>query len=238
MNHQVVGRHQRARVFKFKQPLQFATLLAICIWLLYQISWPHNKSSTSKFSNQHSILWRKVNIGLLIRRNDSEGQNTIDKSRTREGEDKLAISHKEKVDEHLNEISFLVDDKNDEGNSVMQRKNLHGDGVASLNKERPAKNYLNERYHDSMHSFMWSSQGNLHSEAEIDGKKSIQGKEVKMVLNKTGKHKLVLELEYTDALLPDRMENHAENGFHASGFDDENGVPSGLYYVAESKGTE
>ncbi|KAI3447026.1 hypothetical protein Pfo_003691 [Paulownia fortunei] len=258
MNSQVTGRYQRARGLKLKRALQFVTLLAICIWLLYQIIHPHDKSSPTKISEQHSILGRKVNMGWLTRKNesDAEGGKFVDESRNWEGgagDDQLTKSQQEKANGYLEEISVLADDKDDQIHFEMQRMVLHGgsdgDGVASLNKERREKDSFSEGYQNLLESFMHRSQENIHKEAEVDGKKpevdaetAIKGKDVTVVLNKTGEHNLALDLEDNDAVFPNRIDNPwqrgTENGLRGSGFDDENGVPLGLNDITESKGTE
>lgn len=246
MNSQVMGRYQRARGLKLKRALQFATLLAICIWLLYQIKHPHDKSSPSKFSKQRSILGRKLNMGWWTRRNesDSEGGKIIDKSKSWEhgaGDDPLGKSQEEKANKYLNEISVLADDKDSQRSLGMQHMDLHGD--ARLKKERRDKDSVNEGYQNSLGSFMHSSLENPHKEGEVDGRKpEIAAETYRQAMKRkdvTGEHDLALELEDENAVFPDRTDNPWQygivNGLHGSGFDDENGVPLGLNDVNDTE---
>lgn len=81
-NYQSTSRNQRPKGLKVKQALQFTLLLAICIWLLYQIKPSRNEkknhveNSQNKLSEESRtvILGRKGNAAWSTDRSDSESE--------------------------------------------------------------------------------------------------------------------------------------------------------------------
>ncbi|KAF8400891.1 hypothetical protein HHK36_014194 [Tetracentron sinense] len=71
MFYQSSGQNQRPKGFKVKHAFQFALLLAVCIWFLYQIKHSYDKrkdyggSVRNKLSEEHGtlVLGRKGNVG-------------------------------------------------------------------------------------------------------------------------------------------------------------------------------
>ncbi|KAG8367353.1 hypothetical protein BUALT_Bualt16G0063300 [Buddleja alternifolia] len=221
MNSQVIGRYQRARgTLNLKRSLQFTALLAICIWLMYQINHPndHHKLHYDKtsLSKQDAILGRAVNMAWLTHRHGSDSVDWEGK----------------KANNYLKQKNVVAEDQR---NTEIQLKDFHG----VSDKERREKDYLNEGYLNLRGKFMRVNRENLHKEAEKDLKKQEINGEIysqavkrKDVVKKTGDHNLSLELEDNDGVFHDTTDNRwhhgTENGVPGSGFDDENGVPLGL----------
>ncbi|KAF8407092.1 hypothetical protein HHK36_006217 [Tetracentron sinense] len=125
MSYQSNGRNQRPKGFKVKWALQFALLLAVCIWLLYQIRHSHDKRKDYGGSVQNKlhdkdgilILGRKGNAGF---NNEVEGDSKdgyrIGEGEKKEdgggGDDELDGSTEEKAEEE----SFHKDHEKSQGN--------------------------------------------------------------------------------------------------------------------------
>lgn len=81
-NYQSTSRNQKPKGLKVKQALQFTLLLAICIWLLYQLKPSrnekknHGENSQNKLSEESRtvILGRKGNAAWSSDRSDSESE--------------------------------------------------------------------------------------------------------------------------------------------------------------------
>ncbi|KAK9275922.1 hypothetical protein L1049_023196 [Liquidambar formosana] len=160
MKYQYIGRNQRPKGFTVKRALQFALLLAICIWLLYQIKHSRDKKedyggrTQSKLGEEDGfvILGRKGNAGWSINGGES-GTGDVNyvagESEKKEdgggGDDELDRSAEEKAEDesfhkdnefHRGNVTTPVekeDEKNNEGNN--SDVEVRGEGLVVLEKE-------------------------------------------------------------------------------------------------------
>lgn len=72
-NHQSTGRNQKPRGLRVKQALQFTLILAICIWLLYQIKPSHHNETKNHGLSKWSRLSKEGKTLILGRKGSTTG---------------------------------------------------------------------------------------------------------------------------------------------------------------------
>ncbi|KAL2479857.1 Uncharacterized protein Adt_32823 [Abeliophyllum distichum] len=225
MNSRVTGQNQRPRGFKVKHGVQYALILAICIWFLYQINCSHNgvehyaRSLERKLGEEHGavILGCKVNVGWLTSKGDSESTN----------------------------VNFVMKSENKEANSRdNELSKIPMEKAKDENFEREKKGSLYEEHQNFLESYLDSS-GKNHNVSESDVKKLENGRGRSHTQTKEKKendeHGFGLESERKKAEFRKNRDNTtATPGQHETehrkhGFDDENGVPQDINDVTESQ---
>ncbi|KAL2500907.1 uncharacterized protein Fot_34755 [Forsythia ovata] len=225
MNFRVTGQNQRPRGFKVKHGVRYTLILAICIWLLYQINCSHNgsehyaRSVQGKLGEEHSavILGCKINVGWLTSKDDSE-----------------------------TDVNFVMKSENKEANSREDElSKIPMEKAKGKNFERRKKGSLYEGQHQNFLGSYLDSSGKNHNVLESDVKKLENGRGRSRTQTKVKKendeHGFGLESERKNAEVRKNRDNTTTTpGQHKTedrmhGFDDENGVPQDINDVMESQ---
>lgn len=135
-NYQSTGRNQKPRGSRVKQALQFTLILAICIWLLYQIkpsienkNHGPSKWSTLSIEGKTSILGRKGSTTWSSDRNDSvsEDAHLVEENDATDDIDEISTeTEKALMENDIDEIS--TDTKS---GSTLQQKEMVNETISA-----------------------------------------------------------------------------------------------------------
>ncbi|XP_062098354.1 uncharacterized protein LOC133804209 isoform X2 [Humulus lupulus] len=147
---QSTSRNQRSKGFKVKHALQICLLLAICIWLLYQVKHSHDKNKA--FGDSSSMISTKMLNGLELikvgRRDlhpqvdtqievekleENDFKEDLDETRLEENDNEEGRSVDDEIDEHdqeraeeeePDEVEDLIDEEDGERHEGIEEQEI------------------------------------------------------------------------------------------------------------------